>query len=126
MERKRITLCGSTRFKDQFLEVNKRLTLQGHVVYSVAFFGHADDVPLTEEQKELIDDVHKRKIDGSDEIFVVDVGGYWGSSTQSEISHAIKTGKEVRYMSEEMPDLVCKCKNRSMAGGCPDCGDPAF
>ena len=38
-----ITLCGSTRFKDQFLEVQKRLTLEGNIVISVGLFGHSGD-----------------------------------------------------------------------------------
>ena len=38
-----ITLCGSTRFKDAFLEVQKRLTLEGNIVISVGFFGHSGD-----------------------------------------------------------------------------------
>jgi len=100
----KITLCGSTQFKDTFLEFNKLLTLAGNVVYSVAFFGHADSVPLTVEEKTLLDDIHKLKIDNSEEIFVLDVNGYIGSSTQSEIDHATKTDKAVRYLSVEYPD----------------------
>lgn len=34
-----ITLCGSTRFKDQFIEAQKRLTLEGNIVISVGLFG---------------------------------------------------------------------------------------
>ena len=34
-----ITLCGSTRFKDEFLETQKRLTLEGNIVISVGLFG---------------------------------------------------------------------------------------
>lgn len=101
---KKITLCGSTKFKDTFLEFNKLLTLQGNIVYSVSCFGHADDIPLTAMEKELLDKVHKAKIDNSDEIFVLDVNKYIGYSTQSEIAHALETGKGVRYMSIEYPN----------------------
>ena len=38
-----ITLCGSTRFKEQFFEVQKRLTLEGNIVISVGLFGHSGD-----------------------------------------------------------------------------------
>ena len=38
-----ITLCGSTRFKDAFLETQKRLTLEGNIVISVGLFGHSGD-----------------------------------------------------------------------------------
>ena len=42
--------------------------------------------------------MHKRKIDIADEIFVINVGGYIGSSTQSEIDYAIATGKQGQYL----------------------------
>jgi hypothetical protein len=58
-----ITLCGSTRFKDQFLEAQKRLTLAGNIVISVGLFGHSgDDEVWTEGTKEMLDDMHKRRI----------------------------------------------------------------
>ena len=94
-----ITLCGSTRFKDAFIEVQKRLTLEGNIVISVGLFGHSgDDEVWTEGTKEMLDDMHKRKIDMADEIFVINVGGYIGSSTKSEIEYATATGKTVNYL----------------------------
>ena len=94
-----ITLCGSTRFKDEFLEVQKRLTLDGNIVISVGVFGHADDVPeLTSDIKTMLDDMHKRKIDMADEIFVINVDGYIGTSTKSEIDYATNNGKIVNYL----------------------------
>jgi hypothetical protein len=102
-----ITLCGSTRFKDAFMEEQKRLTLEGNIVISVGLFGHAgDDEVWSEGTKEMLDDMHKRKIDMADEIFVIDVGGYIGESTRSEIAYAHRTGKPVRYLeppSSEFP-----------------------
>ncbi len=96
-----VTLCGSTRFKDAFLEAQKRLTLEGNIVISVGLFGHSgDDEVWTEGTKEMLDDMHKRKIDMSDGIYVINVGGYIGSSTRSEIEYAKKTGKDVRYLEE--------------------------
>lgn len=94
-----ITLCGSTRFKEQFLEVQKRLTLEGNIVISVGLFGHSgDDEVWTEGTKEMLDDMHKRKIDMADAIYVINVGGYIGESTRSEIEYAKRNGKEVRYL----------------------------
>ena len=94
-----ITLCGSTRFKDAFMAEQKRLTLEGNIVISVGLFGHAgDDEVWSEGTKEMLDDMHKRKIDMADEIFVINVGGYIGSSTRSEIEYAQATGKAVRYL----------------------------
>jgi len=105
---KRITLCGSTKLKKEFQAINKKLSLEGSVVYSVAFFGHADNIKLTKEQKELLDGVHKEKIDNSDGILVIDVDGYIGNSTMGEIMHAEKTGKFVKYLSG-FPDLMVLC-----------------
>ena len=96
-----VTLCGSTKFKDQFMQAQKELTLAGCIVISVGLFGHSGDAEVfTEGTKEMLDDMHKRKIDMADEIFVINVGGYIGSSTRSEIEYAQKTGKVVRYLEE--------------------------
>ena len=106
-----ITLCGSTRFKDQFLEVQKRLTLEGNIVISVGLFGHSgDDEVWTEGTKEMLDDMHKRKIDMADEIFVINVGGYIGSSTRSEIEYAKKHGKGVKYL-----ESVCAADTNTLS-----------
>ena len=94
-----ITLCGSTKFKDEFLQVQKDLTLKGNIVISVGLFGHSGDNEVwTEGTKEMLDDMHKRKIDMSDEIFVINVNGYIGESTKSEIKYALKTNKKVNYL----------------------------
>ena len=96
-----ITLCGSTRFKNEFMEVQKKLTLEGNIVISVGLFGHSGDNEVwTEGTKEMLADMHKRKIDMADEIFVINVGGYIGSSTRSEIKYAEDTGKLVNYLEE--------------------------
>jgi len=101
-----VTLCGSTKFKKEFLEVQKKLTLLGYIVISVGLFGHSGDSEVWENMdegtltktKSMLDDMHKRKIDLSDMIYVINVGGYIGESTRSEIEYAICTGKEVRYL----------------------------
>lgn len=103
-----ITLCGSTRFKDFFLDAQKRLTLEGNIVISVGLFGHSGDNEVWENMdegtitktKEMLDDMHKRKIDMADEIYVINVDGYIGESTKSEIEYAKATGKKVRYLEE--------------------------
>jgi hypothetical protein len=94
-----ITLCGSTKFRDEFIAEQKRLTLEGNIVISVGLFGHSGDNEVwSESTKEMLDDMHKRKIDLADEIFVINVGGYIGSSTRSEIDYAIKNNKPVTYL----------------------------
>ena len=101
-----VTLCGSTKFKKEFLEIQKKLTLLGYIVISVGLFGHSgynevwenmDEGTLT-KTKSMLDDMHKRKIDLSDMIYVINVGGYTLESTRSEIEYAKSTGKEVHYL----------------------------
>lgn len=98
-----VTLCGSTKFKEDFMRVQGELTLKNEIVISVGLFGHADnryeDV-ITDDVKIMLDDMHKRKIDMADYIYVINKGGYIGSSTRSEIEYATKLGKEVKYMEE--------------------------
>lgn len=99
-----VTLCGSTKFKDDFIKIQEELTLEGNIVISVGLFGHADnkyDSILTDEVKEMLDDMHKRKIDMADEIFVINKNGYIGNSTRSEIEYAAKTNKKINYMYNE-------------------------
>lgn len=94
-----ITLCGSTRFKDEFIEAQKRLTLAGNIVITVGLFGHSGDQEVwTEGTKEMLDDMHKRKIDMADSIYVINVGGYIGESTRSEIEYARQNGKGIEYL----------------------------
>ena len=94
-----ITLCGSTRFKDEFLEAQKRLTLEGNIVISVGLFGHSgDDVVWTEGVKDMLDRQHLAKIDLADEIYVINVGGYIGDSTRREIAYAEYKGKSITYL----------------------------
>ena len=111
-----ITLCGSTRFKDQFMEAQKRLTLEGYIVISVGLFGHAGDQEVWDSMdegtlsktKEMLDDMHKRKIDMADEIYVINVGGYIGDSTRSEIQYAEEHGKTVRYYEDTPKDEMLR------------------
>ncbi len=102
-----VTLCGSTRFKDEFYQIQKELTLKECIVISVGLFGHSGDEEVWENMDEgtltktklMLDDMHKRKIDMADEIFVIDVNGYIGESTKSEIAYAKEHNKPITYYS---------------------------
>jgi len=73
--------------------------LYGCIVISVGLFGHSGDEEVWKPgTKEMLDDMHFRKIDLADEIFVINVGGYIGESTRREIAYAEKTGKKVNYL----------------------------
>jgi len=99
-----ITLCGSTKFKSAFEEWNVRLTLSGAIILSIVIPSHSYGLALTTDEKSAFDRAHLGKIDLSDEIFVLDIGGYIGESTAREIAHAKTTGKIIRYLSHEHPD----------------------
>ena len=117
-----ITLCGSTKFKEEFFKVQKDLTLKGNIVISVGLFGHSGDSEVWENMdegtltktKEMLDDMHKRKIDLADEIFVINVGGYIGESTKSEIEYAKNTGKKVNYLEEQLEKFFEGFKYRTL------------
>jgi hypothetical protein len=105
MKRTIVCLCGSTRFYEAFQAANYRETMGGKIVLSVGFYPHAQHVHgethgCTPEQKIALDELHKDKIDLADEVLVLNVGGYIGDSTRSELAHAIKTGKPVRWLEE--------------------------
>jgi hypothetical protein len=94
-----ICLCGSTRFMQEFNDVNCALTLAGYIVLTVGSFIHSDDqLKITEEQKVNLDVLHKFKIDLADGVLVLNVNHYVGSLTRSEIEHATKTKKPVGYL----------------------------
>ena len=109
MKRKVITLCGSSRFKKDFEEEAQRLTLEGNVVISLGVFSKssidnifdANDEEMRIQLKDMLDDIHKQKIDMADEIFVINKDGYIGKSTWEEIQYAISKNKLVRFMENE-------------------------
>ena len=95
-----ITLCGSTKFKDEFIQAQKELTLKGNIVISVGLFGHSDGEygkTITDDIKIMLDDMHKKKIDMCDEIMVINKDGYIGRSTKNEIEYARLQGKKINY-----------------------------
>lgn len=105
----RLTLCGSARFEEEFHKWNEDLTLAGDVVYSLAVFpsqkqgqqelvGRPAHEWYSAAQKAQLDGVHRAKIDNSDGIVVLDVGGYVGNSTQGEIDYARAQGKAVYWL----------------------------
>lgn len=94
----RVCLCGSTKFKDAFIEANFRETLAGHIVLSVGWFCHADGHKPTPEEKAMLDELHLRKIDLAHEVLILNVGGYVGESTARELAYARKNGKVIRFL----------------------------
>ena len=99
-----VCLCGSTRLSGAFRDAMLKETLAGHIVLTVGCMTHSDaelGAIITEDVKTALDDLHKRKIDLCDEILVLNVGGYIGDSTRSEVAYAKDHGKPVRWLEPE-------------------------
>lgn len=112
-----VVLCGSTRFRDEFTEANRRLTLEGAIVLAPGVFGHSGD-PLTEADKIRLDSLHFRKIELADEVYVVNPGGYIGDSTRAEIKYAEWHDKPIAYLTDtaaaaEVPATTAQTPNPS-------------
>ena len=95
-----VCLCGSTKFKDQFIQANFDETMKGHIVLTVGSFGHVDG-GISKADKIELDVLHLRKIELCNEILVINVGGYIGESTRREIAYARSLGRAVRFLSDE-------------------------
>ena len=93
-----ITLCGSIKFKDEFIKVQEELTLKGNIVLTPNFFNSLKKEDIDKKTKEMLDEMHKQKIDMSDAIFVINPNGYIGDSTKSEIEYAKAQNKEILYL----------------------------
>jgi len=100
-----VVLCGSTRFYSAFQRANYELTMAGKIVLSVGFYphaineaGHGEGVSHDSPEKVRLDELHKRKIDVADRVFVLNVEGYIGDSTRSEIEYAKAIGKPIYYL----------------------------
>ena len=93
-----ITLCGSIKFKDEFMKVQEKLTLDGNIVFTPNFFNNVRKEDIDEKMKKMLDEMHKQKIDMSDEVYVINFGGYIGESTKTEIEYAKAKGKKISYL----------------------------
>lgn len=102
-----VTLCGSTRFVDTFNEWRQKLTLEGKIVLSIEIVttqSRKEDPQHSNPQvKAMLDELHLRKIDLSDWVMVLNVGGYIGESTRKEIDYAERIGVELRYLNDPRP-----------------------
>jgi hypothetical protein len=100
-----VCLCGSTRFGNEFEEANFRETLDGHIILTIGgnrkseteLFSDLSEAELTKIKKNL-DALHRQKIDLADEVLIINVGGYIGESTRSEIEYARARGKRIRFL----------------------------
>lgn len=102
-----VCLCGSTRFSEEMLmlawEFAKKaiIALGWCIVPAHLRVGRSeveDHLAEIEGVAEVLDNLHLRKIDLADEVFVVNVGGYIGEGTKREIAYAQRTNKPIIYM----------------------------
>lgn len=97
-----VTICGSTRFKDDIQRARERETLNGHMVLGPDVFLHeeSEDIPpgwTIRVDREMLEELHLAKINVCDEVLVVNPNGYIGESTARQIMHARDIGRPVRY-----------------------------
>ena len=90
-----VTICGSMRFKDKMMEISKELEIKNKYVVIQCIYNNDK---FTEKEQQILSDLHYNKIKISDAIYVVNVNGYIGNSTDKEIEYAKKLGKEVMYL----------------------------
>lgn len=95
-----ITICGSLKFKEEMLNVALDMELKGDCVITPIFPSENNKRELTDEQIKVFNDMHKEKIKISDAILVVNVNGYIGDTTKSEIKYAKELNKEIIYLEK--------------------------
>lgn len=94
-----ICLCGSTRFMDAFRSENLRLTLEGNIILTVGCDTKSDEeLKISAEKKTELDQLHLKKIEMADEVRIINVGGYVGSSTAREYAYSRWIGKSLSFM----------------------------
>ena len=97
-----ITICGSSKFKQQMIEVGEKLTLEGNCVLMPDELTRSNKECYSQSEALMFDKMHKEKIKLSDAILVIDVDGHIGNSTKSEIEHAKALGKEIIYYRDSL------------------------
>lgn len=93
-----VTLCGSTRFKKEFEEIEKQLTLRSYIVLTVGFFEKIEGIELSSTDIIQLNALHMEKIRLSGSIFVINKDGYIGDQTRQEIEYAKGLGIKVDYL----------------------------
>lgn len=93
-----VTICGSMRFYDQMLEAAQQMTTGGMIVL-MPFVTYNGGVKEPGDRfAEMLDKMHKAKIDLCDEIVVItNFTAYIGESTKGEIAYARHHGKKVTF-----------------------------
>jgi len=100
MQRKVVVMCGSLRHMDIIQKTAERLELErGYAV--ITMLPHVLPKELTKNERELLGELHLRKIDLADAVYIVNVNGYIGEAVKCEIAYARAKGKEILYLEEK-------------------------
>ena len=91
-----ITICGSLKFMNEMMVEARRLSMDGYCVLT-PIYPVDDDIIITKKQLKLLKEQHFKKIELSDQIFVLNKDGYIGESTKLEIDYAKSLGKDIIY-----------------------------
>lgn len=103
-----VCFCGSTRFAEWFMIKRWELEKQGIITLGINilpnnYFAEGNSHGAEQEGvKDILDELHKRKIDISDEVFILNVGGYIGESTRNELEYAKSIGKPITYLESSV------------------------
>lgn len=95
-----ITVCGSYKYEKEMKEITEEMALQGNCMITPIELTKSNKEAYTEEQAIMLDKMHKEKIKLADAILVVNVNGYIGNSTKSEIEFAKSLNKEILYYTD--------------------------
>lgn len=91
-----VTICGSMRYQNEMMEIARDLeTKKGYCVIQCVY--NLDKGKITNKQMEKVVNAHWKKIDISDAIYVLNINGYIGQSTNNEIEYAKAHNKEIIY-----------------------------
>jgi len=91
-----VCICGSTRYPEALEQAYLNEVMAGHI--PLVFLGNSRKWHSNREVKTQLDAMYKHKIEMADEILVLNVDGYVGPSTASEVKHARWLGKKIRWL----------------------------
>jgi hypothetical protein len=96
-----VTICGSMKFAKEMIKIASDLEKEkGWCVIQCVY--DIEPNSITKNEMDNIVNAHWKKIDISDAIYVVNIGGYIGNSTNREIKYALSKGKEIIYLENNL------------------------
>lgn len=95
-----ITVCGSYKFRKEMNDITEKMALKGNCMLTPIDLTKHNKEAYTKEECLTLGKMHKDKIKLSDAILVVNVDGYIGNSTKSEIEYAKSLNKEIIYYTD--------------------------